>query len=129
MPTLERIGSKICPILVKLAEIHFQQADFQASEKTVDAILTRQSTDQTTLVFAYLLKFYFCTLQSNAEQAQIYFLKAQQLQSGVKVSDLDLFKRVKARQVSASVIVRNQAFVAMVGTDDRCVVQLPAQPV
>lgn len=64
MPTLERIGSKICPILVKLAEIQCLQAEFEASEKTVDAILTRASADQATLVFANLLKFYFCTLKT-----------------------------------------------------------------
>jgi len=41
MPTLERTSAKICPILVKLAEINFLSAEFEECEKTVDAIMIR----------------------------------------------------------------------------------------
>lgn len=41
MPTLDKIGSKICVVLVKLAEIGFLEGDFMESERTVDAIITR----------------------------------------------------------------------------------------
>jgi len=41
MPTLERVGSKICFVLVKLAEISYLEADFLESERIVDAILNQ----------------------------------------------------------------------------------------
>jgi hypothetical protein len=41
LPTLERAGAKICPILVKLAEISFLDVEFEECEKIVDAILYR----------------------------------------------------------------------------------------
>jgi len=41
MPTLDRIGAKICPVLIKLAEISFLKTDFEECEKAVDAILNR----------------------------------------------------------------------------------------
>lgn len=76
MPTLEKIGTKICPVLVKLAEISFLEADYHESEKTVDAILVRQSADRKTLLFAYLMKYYFLMLSSQKDQALLFLQKA-----------------------------------------------------
>jgi hypothetical protein len=79
MPTLERIGNKICTVLVKLAEISFLEADFQDSEKIVDAILVRQSADKKTLLFANLMKYYFLTLKSQKDLGLPHLHKAQQI--------------------------------------------------
>jgi len=63
LPTLDRVGQRICPILVKLAEINFLDADFQECETTVDAIFNRNPTDRKTLLFALLIKYYLLSLQ------------------------------------------------------------------
>ena len=39
LTTLEKRGMKMCPILVKLAEINFLLYDFKASEVMVDALI------------------------------------------------------------------------------------------
>lgn len=41
MPTLDRIGVKICNVLVKLAEIYYLEAEYRECERTVNAILSR----------------------------------------------------------------------------------------
>lgn len=65
MPTLDKIGSKICVVLVKLAEIAFLEGDYMESEKTVDAIMTRfVSADKKTQIFALLMKYYFLSLKN-----------------------------------------------------------------
>ena len=71
MPTLDKIGQKICPVLVKLAEIAFLEADYCESERTLDAILTRQVSDKQTQLFVYLMKHYFwCLGGGKAEQSE-----------------------------------------------------------
>jgi len=79
MPTLDKIGTKVCSVLVKLAEISFLEADFPESEKIVDAIVVRQSADKKTLLFAYLMKYYFLMLKSQNDQASTLLYKAQMI--------------------------------------------------
>ena len=43
MTTLEKRSTKICPVLVKLAEISYRLFDFKKSESIVDIILPRST--------------------------------------------------------------------------------------
>ena len=77
MPTLDRIGNKICVVLVKLVEISFLETNYKESERTVDAILNRQSLDKKTLLFANLMKYYFLSFANNPDLANSYLIKAR----------------------------------------------------
>ena len=64
LSTLEKRGNKICPILVKLAEISFLDFNYKKSEQIVDTILGRPQSDQKSLLFALLMKSYFARLHN-----------------------------------------------------------------
>ena len=79
LSTLEKRGMKMCPILVKLAEINFLLYDFKASEVMVDAIIQRSLPDQNSLLFGYLMKSYFSTLKNESLMANECIKRAQSL--------------------------------------------------
>ena len=91
MPTLDKIGQKICPVLVKLAVIAFLEADYRESERICDAILTRQVSDRQTQLFVYLMKHYFwCLAGQNPEQSE-WLNRAHQIDANARVGGLTLF--------------------------------------
>jgi hypothetical protein len=86
--TLEKRGLKMCPILVKLAEINFLLYDFKASEVMVDTLIQRAMPEHTSLLFAYLLKSYFLRLKNDTILAQELLKKAHLLDHDAKVEEL-----------------------------------------
>jgi hypothetical protein len=65
MTTLEKRSNKICPILIKLAEIRYRQFDFKQSESIVDIIISRSQQDRAARVFALLMKSHFVQLKGD----------------------------------------------------------------
>ena len=63
LTSLEKRGLKMCHLLMKLAEVNFLLYNFQESEKMVDTLITRGMPEQTSLLFAYLMKSYFSRLK------------------------------------------------------------------
>ena len=100
LSTLEKRGMKMCPILVKLAEINFLLYDFKASEVMVDALIQRSMPEPSSLLFGYLLKSYFCTLKSEEVLAQECLKRAQTLQSDAKVEDLSVIKNMQKQRLN-----------------------------
>jgi tetratricopeptide (TPR) repeat protein len=93
MATLDKISNKICPILVKLAEIAFLNADFSECERITDAILNRQNNDKQTLIFALLVKHYLQQLAQRNDGS--YLLRALQIDPNAHITGLPLFKKIK----------------------------------
>ena len=100
MSTLEKRGVKMCEILVKLAEINFLLYDFKASETMVDALIRRQLPDQSSLIFGYLMKSYFCKLKNETIMAQECLKRAQNLSSDARIEDLSVIKTMKKQRIA-----------------------------
>lgn len=95
MTTLEKRSNKICPILVKLAEISYRQFEFKKSELIVDIILSRSQQDKPARVFALLMKSHFVQLKGDDAQSQSLLAQAQQLQPGCTLDELDVIKLMR----------------------------------
>jgi hypothetical protein len=76
MATLEKRSNKICPILIKLAEISYRQFDFKKSESIVDIILMRAQTDRVAKVFGLLMKSHFLSLRAEDNLSEQYLAQA-----------------------------------------------------
>lgn len=103
---------KMCPILVKLAEINFLLYDFKASEVMVDALIQRSMPEQTSLVFAYLMKAYFFQLKNEPVMAQECQNRAQSLQTDAKIEDLSVIKTLHERRVASRLSVDSETLAA-----------------
>jgi len=71
---IEKRGTRICPILVKLAEINILTFNFKKSEEIIDIILSRIGqtvglNDKSWAVFAYLMKGYFLSLRGEERES------------------------------------------------------------
>jgi hypothetical protein len=97
MPSLDKIGHRICEVLVKLAEIAYMEGYYRESEQTCDAIIGRNPPQAHYMVFAFLMKSLFADLNRETQTADHYREKANALKSGCKVGDLDLFAKVRKR--------------------------------
>ena len=95
LTTLEKRGLKMCPILVKLAEINFLLFDFKSAEVMVDTLIQRAMPEQTSLLFAYLMKSYFSRLKNETILAQEFLKRAHLLQPDAKVEELQVVKTVQ----------------------------------
>jgi hypothetical protein len=90
---IEKRGTKICPILVKLAEINILRFEFKKSEEIVDMILGRIGQrvdyhDRPWALFAYLIKSYFLSLRGEDRDSEVFNKKALSLDPNASIQSL-----------------------------------------
>jgi hypothetical protein len=76
MTTLEKRSAKICPVLIKLAEISFREFNYKKSESIVDTILSRSAGDKQARHFALLMKSHFLALKNEETKSKECFILA-----------------------------------------------------
>ncbi|CDW73908.1 UNKNOWN [Stylonychia lemnae] len=114
--TIQRRSSHINPILVKLAEIAFQEFDYKTSEQMIDSILVRQNErgDQKSEFFAFLMKSYFCSWKGDDRMNQVYLFNARKIQPNAKYSDLEIIKKfnesVQEKLQSKDLVIKSKIY-------------------
>lgn len=98
LTTLEKRGQKMSSILIKLAEVTFLLYDFKASELMADTLIARALPDQGSMLFALLLKAYFCRLKNELAQADEFVCRARAIQSDASIDNLPIIKRMRQKR-------------------------------
>eukprot|EP00347_Sterkiella_histriomuscorum_P021367 403334229 len=109
--TIQRRSGQINPILMKLAELAFQDYDFKTSEKMVDSILHRVTTSNTQGgqmgqkipetqnqaqnpdLFACLLKSYFLSLRGDDQLCKVMLERARNIKQDSNYADIEVVSR------------------------------------
>ena len=102
MTTLEKRGQKMSSILIKLAEVTFLLYDFKASELMADTLISRALPDQSSMMFALLLKAYFCRLKNELAQSDEFVCRAQAIQSDASIDNLPIIMRMRENREKMS---------------------------